>query len=191
MAVSKRTRFEVLKRDKHTCWYCGTSAPHATLTIDHVVPVSLGGSDYPNNLVAACIDCNQGKASTPPDAASVAEVSEHAIRWQRAMERAVELSHARTDEEAAVLEAFTDKWSEWTIQGGSALVPLSPNWKETVLNYWRAGLPTSEIAHSVDIAMHKKGVPLDAVYHYFCGVARNKLRKLSEVAAQLIEDGEV
>ena len=26
MAVSKRTRFEVLRRDSHTCRYCGQSA---------------------------------------------------------------------------------------------------------------------------------------------------------------------
>lgn len=39
MAVTKRTRFEVLRRDNYTCRYC-----HATdnpLTVDHVVPRAL------------------------------------------------------------------------------------------------------------------------------------------------------
>ena len=34
MAVSKRTRFEVLKRDNHTCQYCGAKAPNATLHVE-------------------------------------------------------------------------------------------------------------------------------------------------------------
>lgn len=55
MAVSKRTRYEVLRRDNHTCRYCGGSAPDVRLTVDHVLPVTLGGSDDPSNLVAACV----------------------------------------------------------------------------------------------------------------------------------------
>ena len=61
MAVSKRTRFEVLRRDNHACRYCGRTAPEVKLTLDHVVPVSLGGTDDPDNLVAACHDCNSGE----------------------------------------------------------------------------------------------------------------------------------
>lgn len=29
MAVSKRTRYEVLRRDNHACRYCGARAPEA------------------------------------------------------------------------------------------------------------------------------------------------------------------
>src|SRR5690242_10107126 len=71
MAVSKRTRYEVLTRDNHTCRYCGGVAPDVVLTVDHVVPTALGGSDKPDNLVAACKDCNAGKASTSPSASTV------------------------------------------------------------------------------------------------------------------------
>ena len=87
MAVSKRLRFEVLRRDNHACRYCGGSAPDVTLTVDHVVPVALGGSDDPSNLVAACRDCNSGKSSVPPDAVLVSDVSQDALRWARAMEQ--------------------------------------------------------------------------------------------------------
>lgn len=58
MAVSKRLRYEILRRDNHTCRYCGATAPDVKLTVDHVVPVALGGSDVPTNLVAACDACN-------------------------------------------------------------------------------------------------------------------------------------
>src|SRR5690554_3945800 len=83
MAVSKRTRFEVLRRDSFRCQYCGLNAPETGegLTIDHVVPVSLGGSDKPENLVAACKDCNAGKSSIQPDSPLVAQVAQSAVDW--------------------------------------------------------------------------------------------------------------
>lgn len=64
MAVSKRLRFEILRRDNHTCRYCGASAPATPLRVDHVVPAALGGSDHPSNLVTSCEPCNSGKTST-------------------------------------------------------------------------------------------------------------------------------
>ncbi|MCX5365877.1 HNH endonuclease [Streptomyces sp. NBC_00124] len=64
MAVSKRLRYEILRRDRYTCRYCGASAPDAPMRVDHVTPVALGGTDHPSNLVAACEPCNSGKTSS-------------------------------------------------------------------------------------------------------------------------------
>ncbi len=61
MALTKKVRFEVFKRDKFTCQYCGRSAPDVTLQVDHIHPVSEGGTDDLLNLVTSCFDCNQGK----------------------------------------------------------------------------------------------------------------------------------
>lgn len=88
MAVSRRLRFEVLKRDDHTCRYCGASprnTPDVALTIDHVVPTTLGGGDDPTNLVTACQPCNAGKSSVPANASIVADVASDALRWSRAI----------------------------------------------------------------------------------------------------------
>lgn len=82
MAVSKRLRYEVLRRDKQTCQYCGARAPQTPLTVDHVVPRTLGGSDQPDNLVAACFDCNAGKSSSRPDDALTHAVSAADHDWQ-------------------------------------------------------------------------------------------------------------
>ena len=58
-----RLRFAVLRRDNFTCQYCGRSVQTGVeLTIDHLTPLSLGGSYEPSNLVTACQECNQGKA---------------------------------------------------------------------------------------------------------------------------------
>ena len=61
--ISKGLRFAVFNRDKHTCQYCGRQAPETKLTVDHIIPVSAGGTSEPDNLLAACADCNAGKGA--------------------------------------------------------------------------------------------------------------------------------
>jgi hypothetical protein len=55
----RRLRVWVLQRDNFTCQYCQETPDR--LECDHVVPVSRGGSDEPDNLVAACKPCNASK----------------------------------------------------------------------------------------------------------------------------------
>ncbi len=61
MAVGKKTRFEVFKRDSFKCQYCGRAAPEVILNADHIHPVVEGGADELLNLITSCFDCNQGK----------------------------------------------------------------------------------------------------------------------------------
>lgn len=63
-AVSKKLRFEVFKRDKFTCQYCGDSAPDVVLHVDHIIPVSKGGLTELVNLITSCQPCNSGKKNT-------------------------------------------------------------------------------------------------------------------------------
>ena len=62
-ALSKKTRFEVFKRDSFKCQYCGRSAPEVVLHVDHIKPVKEGGDNELFNLVTACFDCNSGKGA--------------------------------------------------------------------------------------------------------------------------------
>lgn len=80
MAVSKRLRYEVLRRDNHACRYCGATAPDVKLNVDHVIPKSLGGIDTPTNLVTSCADCNSGKTSSLPNADPIADVDQETFR---------------------------------------------------------------------------------------------------------------
>ena len=63
MAVSSTVRFEVFMRDGFRCVYCGRDSQQSVLELDHIEPVSLGGSDDPWNLVAACTACNSAKSN--------------------------------------------------------------------------------------------------------------------------------
>ena len=65
MAIGKRLRFEVFKRDAFTCQYCGRKAPDVILHLDHVMPRVDGGADDLLNLITSCIDCNLGKGRKP------------------------------------------------------------------------------------------------------------------------------
>lgn len=62
MPISKRLRFEVLKRDSFTCQYCGKPSPAAILELDHINPRSKGGTDTIDNLITSCSICNIGKS---------------------------------------------------------------------------------------------------------------------------------
>lgn len=63
-SISKKIRFEVFKRDKFKCQYCGASAPEALLQVDHIKPVSKGGKNDLLNLITSCFECNNGKRDT-------------------------------------------------------------------------------------------------------------------------------
>lgn len=60
--ISKKTRFEIFKRDSFCCQYCGKSSPEVILEIDHINPVAKGGKNDRLNLITACFDCNRGKS---------------------------------------------------------------------------------------------------------------------------------
>lgn len=177
MTVSKRTRFEVLRRDGYACRYC-----HATdvpLVVDHVLAVALGGSDDSSNLVAACKPCNTGKSSTAPDQAVVAEVSDDAIRWAGALEQAAVIMQAERAAGTDFLVEFYDAWELGT---------LPRDWKSTVLNYMRRGLPREEIMDACQIAQDARYT--DYRWAYFCGVVKRKLERMQDIAAELLEAGD-
>lgn len=73
-AISKRTRFEVFKRDSFKCQYCGGCSPEVLLVIDHIKPVADGGDNHLLNLITACDPCNAGKSDVPlSDGAAVSK----------------------------------------------------------------------------------------------------------------------
>ena len=49
-----------------SCVYCGQCMPLRRATLDHLIPLSQGGSHHPENVVLACWRCNQTKGAAMP-----------------------------------------------------------------------------------------------------------------------------
>lgn len=187
MAVSKRLRYEILRRDSHTCRYCGASAPDAPLRVDHVTPVALGGTDEPSSLVTSCEPCNSGKSSVPPDAALVAGVSTDAMRWSVAWKRAADELRLGSAERAAntaeVIDAFTR-----SIKGRYGAAPAVPQDAEaSVVRWLELGLPKEKITELIAYAVGRTAVAPDNKWRYFSGCCWNALKEIEQRTHEILE----
>lgn len=63
--IPRDMRESIYNRDNHTCQFCGLVLAAKELTIDHLIPLSLGGLDEQTNYVTCCRPCNQRKANLP------------------------------------------------------------------------------------------------------------------------------
>ena len=185
MAVSKRLRYEILRRDNHACKYCGQAAPDVQLTVDHVIPTALGGSDEPSNLVAACKDCNAGKSASAPDAAVVADVDQRAVRWGLAMSVAVETRAAELAKDRALTRRFDKAWTKGSPTG--VVVPRDANWKNSVLRFLAGGLDQEFLTDAIATAMGNDRLPDRDRWRYFCGICWRELDKLRDMAGELLD----
>lgn len=124
--IPKSIRFEVFKRDKFTCQYCGSSAPEAILEIDHIVPVSKGGTNEIMNLLTSCRDCNRGKTNRPlsdnaiikaqkqqlDDLQERREQLEMMLKWRESLEDELDL-------EIAAINKLYERNTDWVMGAGS------------------------------------------------------------------------
>lgn len=51
----------VYQRDNYQCQSCGKPEKLAQLSIDHIIPLALGGSNDISNLQTLCLSCNRHK----------------------------------------------------------------------------------------------------------------------------------
>jgi len=79
MGKKRGVRFSkenVFARDKGRCQYCAKAIAKVDATYDHVVPKARGGRTRWENIVIACLDCNQRKANRTPREAGMRLVRE-------------------------------------------------------------------------------------------------------------------
>ena len=69
--VPRLSNFELFRRDRHMCLYCGHIFPEKLLTRDHIIPRSIGGVDRWSNVVTACRRCNVAKGGKTPEQANM------------------------------------------------------------------------------------------------------------------------
>lgn len=62
--IGSSVRLKVYAQDGYRCLSCGTSDD---LTVDHIYPVSLGGTNELSNLQTLCLSCNISKGARVPD----------------------------------------------------------------------------------------------------------------------------
>jgi hypothetical protein len=180
MAVSKKLRFEVFKRDRFTCQYCGNRPPQVVLELDHVIPSSRGGNDEEENLVTSCHDCNSGKSDRSLAEAPQA-LQERMVEKQERLEQLEAYNAFLMDvreRESAVIDDLGRYWfnkfmarrDKYTF--GDARVPSI----RTFLKH----LPPAEILEAMDIAHAKRcAVPErdEQTWSYFCGVCWRKVEE--------------
>jgi HNH endonuclease len=96
---------EVRERYAGCCGYCGVSEVDAggELTVDHFSPVRVGGGDSDDNLVYACVRCNQYKGDFVPDA----DDQEHGRRVLHPLLDDVSF-HVRLDDRSGELKALSE-----------------------------------------------------------------------------------
>jgi hypothetical protein len=173
MAVTKRIRFEVLKRDNYTCRYC--RSVDNELVVDHVTPLALGGSDQPSNLVAACKDCNSGKSSTSPDAAVVAAVSDQQVLLARNIELAYEIVANEIVDREDYLQEFRN----------NCPIDLEATDWEITLRHWHSlGVPREIPIDAARIAYAKGLYGARKTYAYMCGVVWNQVGTVRDKATE-------
>lgn len=65
---SKEDRKIIYNKSNGRCALCGQRLLLENMTLDHIVPLSMGGKDSMGNLQASCFACNQFKKNILPDA---------------------------------------------------------------------------------------------------------------------------
>ena len=67
----KFNRRNIFARDRNDCQYCGKRYRTSELSLDHIIPRSMGGKAVWGNIVCACTKCNVKKGGRTPHQAGM------------------------------------------------------------------------------------------------------------------------
>jgi len=171
--LSKKTRFEVFKRDGFSCQYCGEHPPKVILHVDHIDPVALGGSNHIDNLITSCQPCNSGKSATPlsdipqslQDKAELIIEREAQIKgFQRVMNDKKQRIEDEADEVCEIYECFHKGFT------------LNEKAMITVRKFVDA-LGVHEVVASMESACCNTKIRKGSEFVYFCGICWNKIKR--------------
>lgn len=110
---------EVFKRDCFKCQYCGRGAPEIVLELEHITPLSKGGTNDILNLVTSCWQCNSGKSDKLLDDNTVIRQQrdqlEELQERREQLEMMIRWRDANVDLDKHAVEAFARAYSERVI----------------------------------------------------------------------------
>lgn len=148
--IGSKLRFEVFKRDKFTCQYCGAKAPDVLLQVDHIHPVALGGGNDILNLITSCQSCNGGKGAVPLSDATALDRQRDVLADLEDRRQQIEMMVRWRDELQGLSEesvtAINNRIAAKSKYG------LSENGKADVRR-WLKRFTVAELLHATDEAM--------------------------------------
>jgi hypothetical protein len=169
--ITKKIRFNVFKRDGFKCQYCGQTPPTVTLEIDHIDPVSRGGSDSIHNLLTACFDCNRGKgagllSSIPESVSDRSAIMKERLDQVRAFDRLIKSIRRHEDKKIDEVEfEFNEHWDGCS---------FTPQFRSSVRVFVQK-LPICDVIEYMQISCSKI-LDRDRTIKYFCGICWNRIR---------------
>lgn len=173
MAVSKKIRFDVFKRDRFTCQYCGSTPPSVILELDHVDPKANGGLDLLENLVTACFDCNRGKSdklltAVPPSLEEQANILKEREDQLKAYRRQRAAVHKRQNADIALIErVFGDSFPNRF---------FVDRFKNSIRRNFLPHFTAEALADDMSQACDRMRYP-EAAIKYFCGICWRKIKR--------------
>lgn len=177
-ALSKKTRFDVFKRDLFTCQYCGAHPPGVLLHVDHVIAIAAGGANDKDNLVTACEPCNAGKGARPLTAVPES---------LRAKAKRIAESEAQLLGYQAIMEGKRERIDDEVWRVADALVPSASEIGMGV--HWLASIRRFVSTLGLDETLEAAQIANDRfpynrggqkTLRYFCGVCWNKIRSAED-----------
>lgn len=107
----KFSRMNVYSRDDGRCQYCRQRVPLEETTYDHVVPRSKGGQTNWENVVIACMTCNQKKGNKTPEEAGL-KLAAKPVRPKKLPDARIRLTWRK---------GMPDAWAPWLGQMADAV----------------------------------------------------------------------
>lgn len=171
-AITKRVRFEIFKRDSFTCQYCSLKPPDVPIEIDHIVPVSKGGTNDDDNLITACFNFNRGKSniellSVPEKTANKIEKMKLAQKQYKDFSKILQKNeHQLNQEVKAIDNLYSNFFNGWE---------FNERFKISVKNFIKK-LDYATVYSAMETACFKVKNE-DKALKYFCGICWTKIRE--------------
>lgn len=172
-SLSKKTRFEVFKRDGFKCQYCGAHPPSVLLHVDHIKPVAEGGRNDHDNLVTACESCNLGKGarslSVVPE--SLADKAKNIAEREGQLRGYQQILESKRDRIEVELWRVAE-----VVDPGSSESGMNRDWTASIRRF-NEKLGVHAVLEAADIARAKYPYGGKKTFLYFCGICWNLVRE--------------
>lgn len=173
-AISKKTRFEVFKRDNFTCQYCSAKPPKVPLEIDHLLPVCKRGTNHIDNLITACFDCNRGKSgneltSIPQTVVEKSEGKRIALQQYKEYQKILADEKLQIEKDIDYVEEVFSLIFDGSIFNDRFRISIKKFIKE---------LGVEVVRESMETACNSRRIyKSEPALSYFCGICWNKIRE--------------